>query len=298
MRSSKLPYWLQSFVFAMAIWALVGTTAQAGDLGSFSYPAPTESWTGFSFGVGGGIKSLNANVNAKASRTDGVGCAPNIVGCPPETVSREIDQAYSSSFDDLGGTGGFATVQGAYDYQFAPRWVAGAFVDADWSDIAADANQTNNSSVSFFCNDPGNCRDEPDGQFSTSNSTISTKVRTEWNVSVGGRLGWLANQGTLLYVLAAYTHADLKDSEVRASIPDPNDLIGVLLGGAPGTSPFPNSPANLLVKLPDSVDGWKSGRRRRGEDRRALVGEVGVSMDTPRRRRLACREQHVTMLLR
>ena len=79
--------------------------------------------------VGGGVGSLNADVNSKASRTDGVGCAQNSDGCPPDVVLREIDQDYNS-FGNLGGTGGFFTLQGAYDYQFAPRWVGGAFVDA------------------------------------------------------------------------------------------------------------------------------------------------------------------------
>ena len=99
-------------------------------------PAPVETWTGFSVGVGGGVGFVSADVNAKASRTDGVGCAPNTVGCTPGVVLREVDQNYNSSLSDLGGTGGFFTVQGAYDYQFAPRWVVGAFVDADWSDVS------------------------------------------------------------------------------------------------------------------------------------------------------------------
>jgi hypothetical protein len=46
---------------------------------------------------------------------------------------------------------------------------------------------------------------------------------------------------------------------VKDNIPDPNDLVAVVLGGAPGTSPFPNSPSTLLVKLPDSVDGFSLG---------------------------------------
>ena len=64
-----------------------------------------------------------------------------LCGLPPGAVLREIDQNYSSSFSDLGGTGGFFTVQGAYDYQFAPRWVVGGFVDADWSNVSGHAKQ-------------------------------------------------------------------------------------------------------------------------------------------------------------
>ena len=235
-----------------------GTFAHAADLGPLPAQAPGQTWTGFSLGVGGGVGSLNADVNSKASRTDGVGCAPNSNGCPPDVVLREIDQDYNSHFGDLGGTGGFFTLQGAYDYQFAPRWVGGAFVDADWSDISANAKQTNNSSVSFFC-PSSDCQDQPNGSFSTSNATIHTRVSTDWNVSVGGRIGWLANPDTLLYFLAAYTHADLGDARVNVNIPDPSDLISVVLGGSPGNSPFPNSPTSLSVKLPDSLDGWSLG---------------------------------------
>ena len=144
----------------------------------------------------------------------------------------------------------FSPLQGAYDYQFAPRWVGGAFVDADWSNINANAKQTSNSSVSFVC-PSDDCTDQPNGSFSSSNGTIRTKISTDWNVSVGGRIGWLANPDTLLYFLAAYTHADLGDARVNVNIPDPSDLISVVLGGSPGNSPFPNSPTSLSVKFHD-----------------------------------------------
>jgi opacity protein-like surface antigen len=248
-------YQLVVVTFAAAIFASI---AQAADFEPS--PTPIETWTGFSLGVGGGVGSLNADVNSKASRTDGIGCVPNTDGCNrPGVVLREIDQNYDSSFSDLGGTGGFFTVQGAYDYQFAPRWVVGAILDADWSDISGHSKQTSNSGIQFSCPDPGNCEDDPVGRFSTSNGTIDTNVSTDWSFSVGGRIGWLANEQTLLYLLAAYTHADLSDARVKVNIPDPNDLVAVVLGGAPGTSPFPNSPTNLLMKLPDSVDGFSLG---------------------------------------
>ena len=259
MRLSRRSFWLRWFAFTLASSTLVSTFAHAADLGPSPKPAPGQSWTGFSLGVGGGVGFLNANVNANASRTDDVGCAPNSGGCPSGAVLREIEQGSSSSFNDLGAAGGFFTVQGAYDYQFAARWVAGAFVDADWSDIGISAKRTNNSSVSFFCPDANNCEDRPNGSFSTSNGIIRTKISTDWNVSVGGRIGWLANPDTLLYFLAAYTHADLGDAQVKATIPDPSDLIGVLMGGSPGSSPFPNNPTTLLMKLPDSLDGWTLG---------------------------------------
>ena len=202
MQTSKL---YRSLVAGLGASVLFATVAQAADLGSYASLAPVGTWTGFSVGVGGGIGFLNSDVNAKASRTDAVGCAAGSVDCPSGTVLREIDQNYSSTFSDLGGTGGFFTVQGAYDYQFAPRWVVGGFVDADWSNVSGHAKQAGGSYITFACDNPGNCEDQPVGSFAPSNGTIDTKVSTDWNISVGGRVGWLANQGTLLYLLAAYT---------------------------------------------------------------------------------------------
>ncbi len=243
---------------SLGAWALLASLAQAADRRPPISP-PGESWTGFSVGVGGGVGFLNVDGNARASRTDGIGCATAAQECPPGIVLRETEQNYSSSFDDLGGTGGFFTLQGAYDYQFAPRWVAGGFVYADWSNVSAHAGQSRDSLITFTCGDPENCGDEPDGSFAPSNGVISTKISTDWSVSVGGRIGWLANRGTLLYVLAAYTHADLSDAQVKVSIPDPNDMVGVLLGGSPGSSPFPNSPTSHFMNLPNSLDGWTLG---------------------------------------
>ena len=259
MRPSRRSLWLCSLALSLSSSVLPLNYAQAADLGPSPKPAPGQSWTGFSLGAGGGAGFVNANVNSNASRTDDVGCALNSGGCPSGAVLGEIEQGASSSFNDLGATGGFFTLQGAYDYQFAPRWVTGAFVDADWSDIGISAKRTNDSSVSLFCPDANNCEDQPNGSFSTSNGTIRTKITTDWSVSVGGRIGWLANPDTLLYFLAAYTHVDLGDAQVKATIPDPSDLIGVVMGGSPGSSPFPNNPTTLLMKLPDSLDGWTLG---------------------------------------
>lgn len=203
--------------------------------------AQAQNWTGFSVGVGGGVGFLDSNINANGSRSDQVGCATGLGGCTAGLVVREIDQNFSSSFSELGDAAGFFTLQGAYDYQFANRWVAGGFVDADWSGMSGHAKQSENSLITFVCATPPNCEGEPDGSFSPSNGLIDAEVSTNWSVSVGGRLGWLANPNTLLYFLASYTHADLGDARVKVNIPDPSDLIGVLLGGSPGTNPCSDS---------------------------------------------------------
>ena len=245
----------QALIAVAALCALT-VSARAGDLGS-TYTVPpqipsTETWTGFSLGVGGGVAFLNADVSSKASRTD------NVTACqdPADPATCQdffsINQTYTSNIDGLGDTGGFFTVQAAYDYQFASEWVLGAFVDADWSDVSANAKQTGASSVAF-CNGCGG-----PGTLNPSSATIDTLLSTDWSISVGGRFGWLATPGTLLYILGAYTHADLDDARVKVSIGDPNSVIGAIVNNG-GSSPFSNSPTSSSVNLPNSLDGFSLG---------------------------------------
>ena len=179
-------------------------------------------------------------------------------------------------------------MQGAYDYQFAPRWVVGGFVDADWSNVSGHAKQAGDSSIAFACDNPGNCGDQPVGSFAPSNGTIDTKVSTDWNISVGGRIGWLANQGTLLYLLAAYTHADLSDAQVKVSIPDPSDLVGVLLGGATRYQSFPQQRYEPLGEIAGFTRRMEPWRRSRSQTRWAVVLETRIPVDPPRRGLWSC----------
>ena len=71
----------------------------------------------------------------------------------------------------------------------------------------------------------------------------------DWTISVGGRFGFLATPGTLLYVLGAYTHAELDKSRVNVSIDDP-------LGSFKFFKPNPTA---IALNLPDSLDGFTLG---------------------------------------
>jgi outer membrane immunogenic protein len=234
--------------------------AQAADLGAM--PAPVETWTGFSAGIGGGVGTLNADMKSQAARTDTIGLC--IESCESFSLDLfSINQSYTSSLSDLGGTGGFFTVQGAYDYQFASRWVAGGFVDADWSNISGHGKQSSSSSLTLL---PGGFPDELpvdedlagflDGisgfNVPLGHATIDSKITTDWSISVGGRLGWLASPSTLLYVLGAYTHQELSNAQVKVAVADPLAPLGEI-----GLDI--NSPTSLVVKLPDSLDGFSLG---------------------------------------
>jgi outer membrane immunogenic protein len=256
MKNWKLDLWTAAFS-AAGLFAVLGP-AQAADLGA---APPVDTWTGFSVGVGGGVGTLNADMNSRAARTDTIGL--NILDIVNVDL-LDINQDYSSNLSDLGGTGGFFTVQGAYDYQFASRWVAGGFVDADWSNISGHGKQSSSSSLTLLPNglpDGAPIDDEDLEDFLGSiagftvplgRATIDSKVTTDWAVTVGGRLGWLASPSTLLYVLGAYTHQELSNARVNVSIADP-------LGPLSEIGLDINSPTSLTVKLPDSLDGFSLG---------------------------------------
>jgi outer membrane immunogenic protein len=262
MRTSSPCFGIPSYTLAaLGAVALFGTTAQAADLGPQPLPpltVPVDTWTGFSFAVGGGLGILTADVNARASRDDTFGRCPGFPGpCdfdpsllePPTTISP----SHQLNVQDFSDDGLFGTVQLAYDYQFASRWVGGLFVDADLYDVDAHARQTSSvSSDGLIFQDVGlaNWWDVTLGD-----ATLDAQVGIDWSISVGGRIGYLATPDTLLYLLAAYTHAELKDARVEVNITDP-----VLPGTAPGpVNPLSRINTHFSVKLPDEVDGFTLG---------------------------------------
>jgi opacity protein-like surface antigen len=243
-----------AILLGLGILALAAPAAHAADLGPPPPPPPVETWTGFSIGVGGGIAILNADVNESASRDDQIGfCHPKKKKGHGDCDDHfkpftTLSQSSKSNFDDLSDEGFFGTLQLAYDKQFAPRWVLGGFVDADWdSDLEATSKQSSSSTLGL------NLKFLHPSDIPSSTTTIDTKVGVDWTVSVGGRVGWLATPGTLLYFLAAYTHAELDNPQVNVHIDDP---LGFL-------DKYPHvdvgSPTNIVLRLPDSLDGFTLG---------------------------------------
>ena len=250
--------------------AVLGTPAEAADAKPLD-----QSWTGFSVAAGGGAALISPQINSSDSRTDKVGtCRSGTVEqedfsvhldnffdvpCdPPGSATPVLDLSEkASSRTDFDEMGGFFTAQGAYDYQFAPRWVAGAFLDADWSSIRAHAKQAQTSAQKQTTTSSVLLGETPtlitsNAEGFVENTTIDALISTDWSVSVGGRLGWLATQGMLFYFLAGYTHAELDDARVKVSFADP-------LNGLGNANSFSNSPTGLLVRLPGSLDGFSLG---------------------------------------
>ena len=86
---------------------------------------------------------------------------------------------------DTGGKGVLGTAIVGYDYQVHPLFVTGIFADGDWMDVR------------------GEWRDRSGGL------NVSGTVTQDWAWSVGGRFGYLATPGTLLFVSGGFTQTHL-----------------------------------------------------------------------------------------
>jgi outer membrane immunogenic protein len=261
MRTSSPCFGIPSYILTvLGAVALSATLAKAADLLPETLPpltAQAETWTGFSFAVGGGLGILAADLNARASRKDTFGeCAGGAVAPPCDFVPFVDPEVFISQSDqlnvqDLSGDGLFGTIQLAYDRQFDSRWVGGLFVDADLYDIDASAKQRSSVATSDldFVGRPG-VNTNFDVTF--GDATLDAKVGMDWSISVGGRLGYLATPDTLLYVLGAYTHAELENALFEVNITDPARPTLA----SPGLSPIDT---HFALNLPDEVDGFTVG---------------------------------------
>jgi opacity protein-like surface antigen len=217
-----------------------------------------ESWTGFYVGGGGGIGILNTDLNSSASRTDDIGFCKvkksdkDRKECEEKENGKKfapflsILQSQTSSFD-LGDEGFFGTVQLGYDKQFAPRWVIGGFVDADWySDLKAKGYQETSSALNLNLK-------HFELDLPLSKMTTDAQLGLEWTFTAGGRLGWLATPSTLLYVLGAYTHAQLDNSRVNVFIDDPFRSVDQFVRSSI------SKPTKIALAFPDSLEGFSLG---------------------------------------
>jgi outer membrane immunogenic protein len=266
--SSHRRFIIPSYTLAALATVLVGTSAQAADLGPQPLPplaVPVETWTGFSVAVGGGIGIFNANVNTFASRDD------SIEQCPIAEQNAEIvcdaagwalNETFSNfqdlSIDDLGDEGGFGTIQAAYDFQVGSQWVLGVFVDADlYGGMHATSKQQTTSANNFFGIPIGAL---PSVDFGASSTlTSQAEIDLDWGLSVGGRIGWLATPSTLLYFLAGYTHVELDKARLDVSTNAVFSTTAGITSLGGGCPVFGNCPLGLTVNLPDSLDGYTLG---------------------------------------
>lgn len=103
-----------------------------------------------------------------------------------EITVDNIDFGELVSFDGIGGEGAFGTVIVGWDWQVGATTVFGVFADYDFSGISTDA--------------------------SALNGFVDASLDHDNSWSVGARLGWLSNPGTLWYLTGGYTQADFEAS--------------------------------------------------------------------------------------
>jgi outer membrane immunogenic protein len=169
---------MKKIVIALTALAAFTGSAAAADLGARPYtkaPAPVAAvynWTGFYIfgGGGGGLWSADSNV-----QTFPGGLA----------LSRDVRH---------GGSGWFGTVGGGYDMQFAGRWVAGIFGDAQFGDIRGDISDP------FFLGSVG-------------------RMKLETSYAAGVRLGYLVAPNVLSYVNAGYSGSEWSGTTQSFNVP-------------------------------------------------------------------------------
>lgn len=156
---------------ALTAFALSAGTAQAG--GSLKdmpiVEAPT--WSGFYLGAGVGYGQ--AVIDTSYWTSDGV----------------------TTSYDD-GARGGLATFIIGLDRQVHNRFVIGAFVDFDWSDIKFEHHE------------------------SGLGSNLDAELQIDWSWAIGGRAGYLFTPNTLVYVTGGFTQAHFDNKGWYEHYPD------------------------------------------------------------------------------
>jgi len=182
---------MKQFVLSVAVIASLSGAATAADMPVKARPmAPAPvvaNWTGCYIGAGGGYGMFN-HEHLPYFQT---------LATPMATTPNTI-----------GGRGWFGTVQVGCDYQFAPRWVVGAFADYDFGG--------------------------PKGRFISASPTSlpsivtgEEKQRDAW--AVGARVGYLVMPNLLAYVAGGYTEARFGQIDLVSRV-NGRDLDAFLTG--------------------------------------------------------------------
>jgi outer membrane immunogenic protein len=159
---------MKKLILALSAVAALTGPALAADMAARPYTkAPpvvaAVSWTGCWISGGGGYG---------ISRTD--------------RDSRDFVTGVLTVQNNTSGSDGWLATAGVgCDYQIAPRWVIGGFVDGTWSDIKGD------HAWRVF----------------GPTATFVGEAKQDWSWAVGARVGYLVNPSFLSYLNAGYTQA-------------------------------------------------------------------------------------------
>jgi outer membrane immunogenic protein len=174
-------FWFGSIALALLAFAGSALAADMGTAPIYKAPPPiiVPSWTGFYVGAGVGLRASRADVTTTSEVTNGT--AVNLTGL---STTRPFD-----------GTAFRASPYIGFNWQFAPQWVAGIEGDAGF------ASQTTTLGALPFSpavEEPGTVADH-------------FALKTTWDASLRGRLGYLLTPATLAYVTggAAWQHYEV-----------------------------------------------------------------------------------------
>jgi outer membrane immunogenic protein len=189
-----------AFICAISAYCLLSASIAAAD-GPAAGAAGGPRWTGFSIGVGAGLKAMNTEVSA----------------VPGEAVSNDPGAIGAHvSLDGLGAEGSFASVGVGADYQFHERFVVGAFFDYDFGSVDTKVD-VNIPGIPLLAHG-------------------EVEMKNAW--SIGGRLGYLPTPTTLIFLSAGYTRVETTDISADISGPfeasaraNVSSIAGVFYGG-------------------------------------------------------------------
>jgi outer membrane immunogenic protein len=163
--------------------------ARAADLSPVPYkappPAPVSSWTGFYLGGSLGIRSTTTDLTVDSALYAGV----------PDAVLSQFspEHSFSGTAPRIGGYFG-------YNWQFAPQWLVG--VEGD----IGSADQTVMHPGFFLY-----------GNQYSGEAADNTSVRSTWDASARGRLGYLVTPSTLLYATGGAAWLHIQSSAIGTS---------------------------------------------------------------------------------
>ncbi len=188
-------------------------------------PTPASPWTGFYLGAGLGFRS---------SQTRETFDAASIGGGPLRPAA--VLEPFTATSEPLNGIALRGSSYAGYNWQVAPQWLLGIEGDVGFAD------QTTTFAGRAFA----------DQAFATFNGRDGISVKTTWDASIRGRVGFLVTPTTLVYATggAARQHFDISTACVS---PFCRSAFDILLPGGP-FSIFPALTNNSATKL-----GWTIG---------------------------------------
>jgi len=171
---------------AFTVGSFAQTVERRND-GRFANPSPvvSSSWTGFYLGLG---------VGSRATRTDATVTSESI-----GPLFQPADLGSIATGQPLDGIGFRASPYVGYNWQFAPRWIAGLEGDVGFANQAS-ARGAFPVPLALVEVDP-------------SGSDIFA-VKATWDASLRGRLGFLVTPSTLAYATGgvAWQHYDVRSA--------------------------------------------------------------------------------------